>query len=408
MSLIHVVLSLFFLQSLFLSTTTSTPLSLSSSTIAALLSSKLGLPYKLSPDISQLYARSTPDEFFKKDLGTLVVMLPGVTEINSTWQFPRTEILKNKETLLPSLSQPEPNHLHTANVLDILQQVEKSMPLTLIHAFNWQTANKLNVHPDIYAPNKFGIYWYGDHRRGSFSQLDIQWSLDLLSSVDVWSIVSESSSLSGLFPAFSGKFNFFSDHLLTLETSVGSATFDLNVESNFAFFAEILSAMSTIKILTDQSRSYSSLTRDKFPDAYIIVIENLQKIEGSQRDVALEFVRGMIESAMNHLSEIYKQRASGLVILTPMYDGTSTTEETWDQYQKFRTRRTFYAEPQPSNETIYEDAGIFQICLWSTVALIIVVLSIIYLLATIDVGKDTLLYRNSLDVQMSQQNIHYE
>eukprot|EP01120_Amphizonella_sp_Union-15-10_P012499 TRINITY_DN556_c0_g1_i4.p1 TRINITY_DN556_c0_g1~~TRINITY_DN556_c0_g1_i4.p1 ORF type:complete len:376 (-),score=67.04 TRINITY_DN556_c0_g1_i4:98-1225(-) len=375
------------------------------------MSSKLGLPYLLTPETPKIYLDSAQEEFFVRDLASLVIMLPGVTNLDSTWDFPRTHLIKNTAKSLPLLTQPpagQPTDARDANVLDILQETYKSNSLTFVHAYNWETAHELNVHPDRYAPNHFGIYWHKlDGGRGTFAQLDIQWSLDLLSETDVWRTVSEPVSLGKLFPSFVGSFKFFQDHLFTVETAVGSATFDLNKEEEFAFFAEILSAVSSIKILTDNARSYSSLVRDKFPDAYVIVIENLQKIEESRRAVALELVKGMTQSLMVHLGTVYKQRASGLVVSTGTY--TPSPKETSQNFERFRTTRTVFDEaPTASNETVYEDAGIFQICLWSTVALIIVVISIIYLLATIDVGKDTLLYRNSLDVQMAQQDLKYE
>lgn len=234
------------------------------------------------------------------------------------------------------------------------------------------------------------------------------------------------------------------------DSSIQSAQFDLSKEEDFVFLSEVAFVQYVLEQL-QSNPTFSSLASDAAPDVLSFAFAGLKQIAGkygrtsAKFVAALHFLDAYLSSAASTVSVLYYERALTEVVLLgstvaavndprikdtvfqnleshitrdqfeafypQIYLDTSSYEVSnvcfdlkkqlaafdLDAYCPEKSELPTYISSQfrqATNTTTVDAAG-FQILLWSSILLALAIASAIYVLCSMDIKKDSLIYRAS-------------
>jgi len=211
------------------------------------------------------------------------------------------------------------------------------------------------------------------------------------------------------------------------------AIFDLNKQADLSFAMELASSQLLAERL-ENSEDLQLLVRDEYPDSFALVFTSLKTFRASnqaKQEVARTFLMTHINSLIEQLNKTYSQRLSSQVLLSGsprrcpfaslaqslpayinlkdlpyVYTSAADYEQVCrdlkaslnsseldvlclhQQLSHLRTRQT--------NDPSYDNLLFFQSIFWGIIGWIITIYLIVYAMASINGGKDTMLYRSSV------------
>jgi len=321
----------------------------------------------------------------------------------------------------------------TANFVDMLSQSFNGEPLTLSVSGDFQSAAAFSVHKDVQDQmdywNNQAFYWNSDSNR-----FDSIFGNDLGSSLQF--------SRASIIDLASKRNNI--------------ELFDLKSQEDFLFFAELEMIQSVVASLSSDV-ALSTLVSDVTPDAFTFVFSSLKGLvakygaSSSQSTTAAVLLNELIAQVMENINSLYHGKlASEILLMTPSaYDrmkvdpvrqvvystiqshvankeffdsffpsiyvkeGTNTDNvckavsaklpagyiahcNFADDYSLFPSLKQTDNSTNSTNSTSDSNsAADFQIVLWMSILLILILAAIIYAMFTLSDGDDSLLYRTA-------------
>jgi len=242
-----------------------------------------------------------------------------------------------------------------------------------------------------------------------------------------------------------------SELIITLPELSLSATFEVNIPEISTFFVELEMIRKLNEQLTE-ALIFSNLVNDNIPDMHSIAVSSLKGLKqhygypSTQFEVAFLVLDSMISNVMSNLKELYRGKLSveavflGMSAAESMQNNQELREQIFNTYLTQGVDEEIYATSFPaiyvqnpldkisicanlqssssfqvvcapafeeiSNFGVFrqgtnntnvttgdKDAPEYQITLWSSVILGIVLLTIVYTMASMDTGGDTLISR---------------
>jgi len=318
----------------------------------------------------------------------------------------------------------------SANFADMLSQSFEGNALTLAVSSDFQSAAAFSVHKDLFAlsedSNNQAFYWDFDSNRFNNIFGNTLGSSLRLSRAEVLSRAASRSNIE---------------------------LFDLKSQADFLFFAELEMIQSVVASLSSDA-ALSALAADTTPDALTFVFASLKGIvakygaSSSQATAASSLVSELISQMVESLNTLYNGKlASEVVVLAPsayeamkvdsvsqaVYEAVEQDVESKEVFDAFfpavylqvgtdvddvcvavtaRLPAGYTATCNDAlNEYIFllkasgndtnstssssEDAADFQIVLWTSILLFLILAGIMYAMFTLSDGDDTLLYRTT-------------
>jgi len=211
--------------------------------------------------------------------------------------------------------------------------------------------------------------------------------------------------------------------------------FELNKNADLLFAMEIgLSQLLAEKL--ESSEELQLLVRDEYPDSLAVVFSSLRKLRASKQskqDVARTFLLTHINRLVEQLNKTYSQQLSSQVLLVgsprpcpfaslaqslPTYvdkkslpyvytkdedyenvcrNLTSALENTQYEVHCLHAQLSHLRTRQVNSTDAGEDNLLFfQSIFWGVIGWIVAIYLIVYAMASINSGKDTMLYRSSV------------
>lgn len=321
----------------------------------------------------------------------------------------------------------------SANFVDVLSQSFEGKSLTLSVSGDFQSASAFTVHKDLQAMmedwNNQAFYWNTDSNRfDSLFGSNLGSSLQLSRS----QIMSRATSRSNI------------------------ELFDLKSQADFLFFAELEMVQSVVASLSSDA-ALSALAADTTPDAFTFVFSSIKGIvvkygaSSAQATAAASLVNELIAQAVQNMNAMYNDKlATEILVLAPSaYDEMKTdsvrqtvyaavgsdavSKEVFDAFfpsvyvkesvdsesaclsVAAKLPSGYIAECNTASEYMFltlkatndsnnttnttsdssSSSAIFQIVLWTSILLALVLAGILYAMCGMADGDDTLLYRTA-------------
>lgn len=359
--------------------------------------------------------------FPEDSIATMATLSSGQTPsvhgiVGSSW--------RNSDDIIEAYSAAQSK---SANFADMLLQSFEGKSLTLSVSGNFQSAAAFSVHQDLQAllenSNDQAFYWNFDSNRfDSVFGSSIGSALQL-SRADILSKVASRSNVE---------------------------LFDLKSQTDFLFFAELEMIQSTVASLGSDA-DLSVLVGDSTPDALTFVFSSMKGIvakygaSSSQATAAASLVSELISQIVDSLNTLYNNKlATEIIVLAPsafdamkvdsvsqiVYQAVEQDVESKEVFDAFfpavylndetdvesvcdavteklpagytaTCNAEFYeytfVYKASDNSTSDDDDSTaeFQIVLWMSILLALVLAGIMYIMCGLSEGDDTLLYRST-------------